>query len=182
MSLNFLELDEKPDFSWINAWQKAQTKTNVLVDIDNLDTIYTASWPIENLSLGESLAILSYLYEVKDIKEELHLGLDSPVWTKEGLKIIPSQHNLKNRSLSDFANRLAIDIISKWKTISPLMNQIFKTLQSQGLHGLSNIVSNKQLTQWRILRPIIPMYIENFSRELIENGNSNQITLFFRDV
>ncbi|GEM_PF-2690127 len=174
--MNFLEIDQESDFSWIENWQKASSLSEIIANLDNIDYVKTNGWPIENLSLGESLAIISYLYELKDIKIALPLGLDSIVWTDNGLKLIPSEHLLRSRETGEFANKIAIEAIAQWKNYSPILTKIFKILQSKGLAGLDNIVSYTQLQQWKLLRPIIPSYIEEMAHQLTDNSNSNLIT------
>ncbi len=174
--MNFLEIQETPDFSWLENWQRASAKSSVIVDLDLIDSIKNESWPLENMSLGESLSAVAYLSELKDIDISLPLGLDSIVWTNDGLKIIPSEHPLRNREVRDFANKVAIDVISKWKQTSPLLKTIFKKLQSEGLEGLTDIFSAERLKQWKLLRPIIPSYMEMMVSEMLSSREGNTIT------
>ncbi|NOZ92551.1 MAG: hypothetical protein GXO59_04695, partial [Dictyoglomi bacterium] len=143
--MSFLEIDEQSDFTWLENWQKASSISDIIANLDNIDNIKKNSWPVENLSLGESLATISYLYELKNVDIPLPLALDSIVWTDTGLILLPSEHLLKSREVKEFANKVAIDAISKWKGHSPLLSELFKTLQSQGLDGIDNIVSKEQL-------------------------------------
>ncbi|UZN23282.1 hypothetical protein GM182_05250 [bacterium 3DAC] len=174
--MSFLEIDEQSDFTWLENWQKASSISDIIANLDNIDNIKKNSWPVENLSLGESLATISYLYELKNVDIPLPLALDSIVWTDTGLILLPSEHLLKSREVKEFANKVAIDAISKWKGHSPLLSELFKTLQSQGLDGIDNIVSKEQLKQWKLLRPIIPEYIDVLAHQFLEESSGNLIT------
>lgn len=161
---------------WIEKWQQLAQKHNILIRLEELETIKDTSWPLGQPSLGESLSILAHLFEIKDVETKLPLGVDSTIWTPTGLKLIPSNYSHYHIPLNEFAEKIAINVISPWRDYSPQLNRLFRILQSDGLHGLIQIVSEQQLKQWRLLRPIIPEHIEQMAKDLVESSHSNLIT------